>query len=153
MLTIGRETPSQPEVQSLLDEADARFASLYPAESRFGSTVAGLLAQNVRFFVARLAAQAVGYGGYALTSDGCAELKRIFVKPAARGTGVGRQIIFAIEQEAKAEGVVTLLLETGVKSVEALRLYQRLGYTRRGPFGSYGPDPLCVFMEKPLAGA
>ena len=41
-------------------------------------------------------------------------------------------------------------LETGVKSVEAIHLYQRFGYAPRGPFGRYPPDPLCVFMEKQL---
>ncbi len=49
MLTIERETPDQPEVQDLLDQADARSASLFPTESQFGSTLADLLAQDVRF--------------------------------------------------------------------------------------------------------
>jgi putative acetyltransferase len=39
-------------------------------------------------------------------------------------------------------------LETGCLQPEALRFYERAGYKRRGPFGSYGPDPNSVFMEK-----
>jgi putative acetyltransferase len=42
-------------------------------------------------------------------------------------------------------------LETGISQPDALRLYERAGYVRRGPFGNYGPDPLSVFMEKSLA--
>jgi len=150
MLVIEQETPDQPEVQRLLDQADARSASLYPAESRFGSPLERLLADDVRFFVARDAGHVIGCGGYALASRGLAELKRIFVVPAARGRSVGRQIILRIEQAAWAEGVSGLLLETGVKSVEAIGLYRHLGYTERGPFGAYGPDPSSVFMEKQL---
>lgn len=106
----------------------------------------------MRFFVARRAGQAVGCGGYALAPGRWAELKRIFVVPAARGASVGRHLITAIERGAKGEGVAGLLLETGVRSVEAIGLYRRLGYAGRGPFGAYGLDPLSVFMEKPLAG-
>ncbi len=152
MLTVEQEAPDQPEVQNLFDQADARSASLYPVESRFGPTLTDLLAQDARFFVARKAGQVVGCGGYVLAPDRWAELKRVFVSPAARGAGVGRRIVSAIEHGAKGEGVVGLLLETGVRSDEAIRLYRRLGYAERGPFGAYGPDPLSVFMEKPLAG-
>jgi len=152
MLTIERETLDHPEVQDLLDQANARSASLYPTESRFGPTLADLLAQDVRFFVARKAGQVVGCGGYALAPGRWAELKRIFVVPAARDAGVGRRIVSAIEHEARTEGVVGLFLETGVRSVEAIGLYRRLGYAERGPFGAYGPDPLSVFMEESLTG-
>jgi putative acetyltransferase len=39
-------------------------------------------------------------------------------------------------------------LETGVRQPEALALYRRHGYTERGPFGPYQPDPLSTFFEK-----
>ena len=151
MLSVTRETPDQPDVLHLLEQADARSASLYPAESRFGLDLAGLLAQAVRFFVARLDGRTVGCGGYALGRDQDAELKRIFVLPAARGQGVGQALVLAIEHAAAAAQARWMRLETGVKSVEALHLYQRLGYRERGPFGAYLPDPLSVFMEKQLA--
>ena len=149
-LSITRETSDQPDVLHMLEQADARSAPLYPIKSRFGLDLAGLLAQAVRFFVARLDGRAVGCGGYALGSDGDAELKRIFVLPATRGHGVGRALVLATEHAATAEQVRWMRLETGVKSDEALRLYRRLGYTKRGPFGPYAPDPLSVFMEKQL---
>ena len=148
--TIGLETPQQPEVERLLQAADRRSASLYPSESRFGAAAETLLAEQASFYVARLDGRAIGCGGFVVDAAGNAELKRIFVDEAARRTGVGRLILRTLEQAAWRLGVRTMRLETGVKSVEAIHLYQQFGYVLRGPFGSYPPDPLCVFMEKRL---
>ena len=109
-----------------------------------------MLALDVRFIVARLDGLLVGCGGYAMDKEGAAELKRIFVLETARGQGVARRILDALENSARAEGVSVMQLETGVKSTEALSLYHRFGYCERGPFGSYRHDPLSVFMEKTL---
>jgi putative acetyltransferase len=147
-LVIAREAPDQPEVVLLLEAADARAAALYPVESRHGLDLAALLEKDVRFLVARMDGQAVGCGGYEIGPDGTAELKRIFVVPEARGQAVGKRLVLALEDAAMAEGVTLMRLETGVKSDEALRLYERHGYARRGVFGDYPDDPLSVFMEK-----
>lgn len=148
LVVVAPESPDQPDVLAFLKQADERSASLYPAESRHGLTVTALLAADVRFFVARQAGRALGCGGYVLLSAGSAEMKRLFVDPAARSKGIGGRLVQAIESAAGKEGVDTLLLETGIKSNEALRLYKRLGFTQCGPFASYRPDPLSVFMVK-----
>jgi len=150
---IERETPDQPEVAALLVQADARSAALYPAESRHGLPVAALIAQGARFFAARAGGRIVGFGGYVRLPDGSAEMKRVFVAEAARGQGVGRAVVEAVEGAAKGQGIRRMFLETGVKSDEAIRLYRRLGYAECGPFGAYRPDPLSVFMAKSLEGA
>jgi putative acetyltransferase len=59
---IGRETADQPEVVGLLALADERSQAFYPAESRHGLSLAALLTQDVRFFVARIDGLAVGAG-------------------------------------------------------------------------------------------
>jgi putative acetyltransferase len=69
--------------------------------------------------------------------------------PQARGRGIGRAILAAIEQ-ALCGRVAVLRLETGVKQPAAIGLYESAGFARRGPFGSYRDDPLSIFMEKPL---
>ncbi len=148
--TIAEETPQQPDVERLLCAADLRSASLYPIESRHGSAVDTLLAQGVCFLVARLDGAAVGCGGYVRDGHNDGELKRIFVDAEMRGYGVGRLILTTLERTARERGIVTMRLETGLKSTEALGLYRRFGYRARGPFGRYTPDPLSVFMEKTL---
>jgi putative acetyltransferase len=100
-------------------------------------------------FVARAAGVAQGCGAYKLPGDGSAEIKSMFVLPEARGRGIGRAILAAIEDALRGR-VHTLRLETGIKQDPAIALYESVGFRRRGPFGSYRDDPLSVFMEKPL---
>lgn len=56
-----------------------------------------------------------------------------------------------LESRARAAGFTVARLEPGISQPEALGLYARAGYRRRGPFGDYADDPLSVFMEKALA--
>jgi putative acetyltransferase len=76
------------------------------------------------------------------------EVKRMYVRPQARGQGLARRLIEALENKAMERGCRTFMLETGPTMQEALILYERLGYERRGPFGDYPDDPLSVFMQK-----
>ena len=151
MLSIEQESPDWPESLHLLDLADARSAELYPAERRFGLSADALLAQKACFFIARLNGQAIGCAGYTRPEAGYAELKRLFVRAEARRGGIGETLVLAAERTASAERVLAMRLETGIKSVEALTLYRRMGYSQRAPFGSYRDDPLSVFMERRLA--
>ena len=149
-ITIAAEAPDQSEVAMLLDAADARSASLYPDESRHGSPIATLLAQDVSFFVVRRGGEVVGCGGFVADSTTDGELKRIFVAETARRAGLGRLILKTLEEAARDRSIQLMRLETGIKSDEALGLYRRSGYIERGPFGAYRADPLSIFMEKIL---
>lgn len=79
-----------------------------------------------------------------------AEIKRMFVDPAARGLGIGARLMERLEQAARGTGIGVIRLETGTRQPEAIGLYRRFGHAERPPFGAYRPDPLCLFMEKPL---
>jgi len=149
-IVVQQESPDQPSVVDFLGKADERSSALYPSQNRVGSPLAALLADNIRFFVARADGRALGCGGYAVFPDGSAEMKRLFVDPDSRGQGVGLRLVQAIEAAAVQDGVPQLFLETGVKSHEALGLYRRIGFKQCGPFGSYANDPLSIFMVKSL---
>ena len=142
--------PTTPAVAELLAALDAYQTALYPPASAHLLPAAALAAPGATFLGAFVAGQMVGCGGYVGHAGGYGELKRMFVRPAARGLGIGRRLLAALEAHAAAAGLSVLRLETGVRQPEALRLYERAGYTRRGPFGAYAPDPLSVFMEKRL---
>jgi putative acetyltransferase len=150
-LKITIEDPSQPDIVMLLHDGEQYSAQLYPAESNHHMPLSALRASNVRFLVVRDAnGRAVGTG--ALVLDGArAELKRMWVIPEARGLGVSRLILAALEARARSEGVRTLMLETGVENHAALGLYAQTGFKPRDPFGGYRADPLSVFMQKDLS--
>lgn len=151
MITITRESPRQADAIALIRQSDALMQSLYPAESNHLVDIDALAEPRVYFFVAREDGRASGCGAFVVGESGCAEMKRVFVDPASRGKGVARLIIEALEREAAKLGVALMRLETGIKQPEAIALYRKSGYVERGPFGSYRPDPLSLFMEKRLA--
>ncbi|MFD4635139.1 GNAT family N-acetyltransferase [Streptomyces sp. NPDC058284] len=83
--------------------------------------------------------------------DGDAELKRMYVTPEARGLGLARRILAALEEDARAAGRVRMVLETGTKQPEAIALYTSSGYTPApAKFGLYRFDDLSRCYAKAL---
>jgi putative acetyltransferase len=147
-MQITFETPDQADVHALIDELDAHLYSLYPAENVYALDIASLLDPRVLFAVVRNGAGvAVGCGAVVI-KPGYGEIKRMYVRPPARGQGLARRLLMALEARAGEQGCRTFMLETGPTLTQALILYERLGYRQRGPFGDYPDDPLSVFMEK-----
>ena len=149
-LTIALESPRQADVVPLIEALDAYLSGLYPAESNHLLDLEALSAPDLRFLVARRGAEVLGCGALRVDPSGYGEVKRMFVPPAARGLGIGRRLLERIEQEARAEGLGWLRLETGIHQPEALALYRSSGFRDRGPFGEYREDPLSAFLEKEL---
>src|SRR5687768_14956162 len=103
------ESPTD-DARALIAELDAELAGPYPAENRHGLSAERVFKPNVRFFIARLDERAVGCGGVAF-DDGFAEVKRMYVRPDARGRGVARAILARLEDEARGRGIRRLTLE------------------------------------------
>jgi len=152
MIELAIEAPDQDEVLGLLKAGDDYVAALYPAESNHMLDVATLKRPEVSFVVARIDGKALGCTAVVDSGEGWAEIKRMFVSPAARGQKIGRRLLEELENIAAKRGICYLRLETGVKQAEALSLYRYAGFLEIGPFSSYRPDPLSIFMEKQIAG-
>ncbi len=134
----------------MLDQLDAYCASLYPAESNHLMDVSSLLAGDVLFLVARdVEGRAAGCAAL-VNRGGYGEVKRMFVDPARRGGGTGRELLDHLVMFARMSGLSVLKLETGIHQPAAIALYERAGFTCCAPFGEYQPDPLSHFMEKHL---
>jgi GNAT superfamily N-acetyltransferase len=78
----------------------------------------------------------------------------MYVRPAARGHGVGAAILRSLEGEAGRLGAVRVRLETGPRQPEAIALYERAGYRRVPCFGPYAEveDSLCYERSLPGSG-
>ncbi|MEV6049124.1 GNAT family N-acetyltransferase [Streptomyces xanthochromogenes] len=82
--------------------------------------------------------------------DGDAELKRMYVVPEARGKGLARRILAALEADARAAGRTRMVLETGTKQPEAITLYTSTGYEPCEKFGHYRTYDTSRCFAKPL---
>jgi DNA-binding MarR family transcriptional regulator/GNAT superfamily N-acetyltransferase len=130
--------PSHRDAQACLHEyvteLGSRFESGFdparsiPAELHEMRPPAGL------FLVATLRSEPMGCGALKFHGEDPAELKRMWVAPAARGLGIGRRLLGELEHHAAANGVRTIRLETNRALVEAIGLYRSAGYREVAAF-------------------
>jgi putative acetyltransferase len=142
------------DVRDLIGELDRELAGEYLPEQQHGLPLQAIFQPHIRFFVARLDGVAVGCGGVALLET-YGEVKRMYVRPAARGRGVGRALLSTIEATMNEHHLALLRLETGDVLLDAIRLYERAGFRRCEAFGEYAamtPRAIesSVFYEKRL---
>jgi putative acetyltransferase len=142
------------DVRALIFELDSELAVAYPPEQMHGLTLRSLFEPHVRFYVARIGDTAVGCGGVAFF-DGFAEVKRMYVRGAARGAGVAQALLAHVENVAREAGVPVLRLETGVRQPAAVRLYESAGFEPCHAFPPYttmAPSAVknSLFYEKQL---
>ncbi len=154
MLSLTLETQASAEVEALILALDGELAGPYTAEQHHGFSLEAIFSPGMRFFVARLDAEAVGCGGVAF-DDGFAEVKRMYVKPRARGLRVAQAILDRLELEAQQHGFRRLMLETGDVQHAAIKVYERAGFSRCAAFGDYTAmdahmTERSVFFEKKI---
>ena len=92
----------------------------------------------------------VGCGGLRQLDSAHGEIKRMYVIPERRGTGISTAVLTALEGEARGRGWERLVLETGDEQPDAVRFYEREGYTSIPLFGYYVDSPLSLCYEKVL---
>ena len=95
--------------------------------------------------IAYLDNRPAGCGCFKNYSNDTAEVKRMYVRPGARGKGISRMILNELENWAKSLGFTYVVLETGSKQQEALGLYNRAGYNNIPSYPPYIdlPDSIC----------
>ncbi len=153
-IAVERVLAPSDEARRLIDELDAELLEGYEPEQHHGLTFDAIFQPTVRFFVARIDACAAGCGGVALF-PAFAEVKRMYVRPAFRGSGVVDAIIDRLTAEARTAGLRLVRLETGTLQIAAVRFYERHGFHRCSafePYDSMTPHAIAtsIFMEKIL---
>ncbi|WP_299206958.1 GNAT family N-acetyltransferase [uncultured Tateyamaria sp.] len=134
-----------------------QMVEAYYAKDSYAALVADLPRIHARpkgdILVAKLGNQIVGCAMYyPLTAAGTTEIKRVYVAPAARGSGAGRALIQESIARAKADGYARVVLDTMNGLTEAIALYERLGFQPCPPYYDAEPSflPYLRFFEHPL---
>jgi DNA-binding MarR family transcriptional regulator/GNAT superfamily N-acetyltransferase len=115
-------------------ELSERFETGFDPARSLAPTAGDLTRPAGCFLVARLAGQPIGCGALKIQDRESGEIKRMWVAASARGLGVGRRILEALEERAREVGLGVLRLETNRTLEEALALYRKSGYREVAPF-------------------
>jgi DNA-binding MarR family transcriptional regulator len=151
LVRIAPEDPARPHARHCLAEyaaeLDHRFDGGFDA-ARGISPDDTLRPPRGLLLVATLRAEPVGCGALRFHEDEPIEIKSVWVSPAARGLGVGRRLVAALEERAAAHGDV-VRLDTNGALVEAIAMYRACGYRE---IGRYNDNPYAQhWFEKSLA--
>jgi ribosomal protein S18 acetylase RimI-like enzyme len=130
-------------------------ADLARHHDAFRGELPRLLGSRGRLLVARLDDEPVGVGALKPVDDTTAEIKRMYVRPAARGLGVGRALLLRLIEDATAEAYTIVRLETLRLMTTAQALYRTVGFVETPRFdGSEVADtalgPITIFMSLDL---
>ncbi len=139
---VGAEPadPAGPEaaacIQAYFGELQARLDDGFDPALSVPADPHELVPPSGWFFLARLDGAALGCGALKKLDDEHGEIKRMWVAPAARGLGIARRLLDALEAQARAAGLDTLRLDTNRHLVEARALYLRSGYVEIAPYNA-----------------
>jgi len=150
-----------PAVSGADIEAVRRLFALYAASLPFGleyqnfpAELAGLPGAYAPpagcLLLAKQGEAALGVVALKLLAEGIAEIKRLYVLPRARGSGLGKALLLRVIDEARERHYVQVRLDSHRASMApAIALYRTLGFVEISP---YGPDlwGAIVFFEKRL---
>jgi len=135
-------------VQQYVAELASRFEKGFDPQQSIPADDAELRPPLGVFLLASADGEPVACGAVKVIAPRVGSVKRMWVAGSARGTGLGRRMLLALEAEARELGVTTLRLETNRVLVEAISLYRRSAYVEVAPFNA---DPYADFwFEKRL---
>lgn len=104
------------------------------------------------YFVAEEDGQLLGGAGFFPTAglpEGVAELVKMYLSPSARGRGLGKMLVLKTEEQAKKKGYTGLYLESMPELINALSMYEKMGYHYlEGPMGNSGHTGCGLWMFK-----
>jgi GNAT superfamily N-acetyltransferase len=142
---VTAESLDGPAGRELLAELDQDLNERYGDDETVNVHPEEFLPPDGIFLVVRDGEEPLACGGYRRIADDTAEIKRMYVRPQARGKGLARLVLARLEESAGAAGYRQLWLETGLAQPEAMALYESSGYQRIAPFGqfSWAPDQRC----------
>jgi GNAT superfamily N-acetyltransferase len=157
---IRDEAYDSPNALVMMAAVQAEYVERYGGPDSTPVATAEFTPPAGRFVVGYLDGVPVAMGGLRLRAAGGlgglggliteVEVKRMYVAPPARGGGLSRLVLAALEDRARELGATRVVLETGQRQPEAISLYTSSGYERIAGFGHYRDAPLSLSFAKTL---
>lgn len=136
--------------QLLIAEVQAEYVVRYGGPDETVLAASDFVAPRGAFFVAYADGSPVATGAWRGHGESDAEMKRLYVRPSARGLGLARRMVSILEESARRQGRARMILETGVHQPEAIALYTSLGYVPVTPFGLYAGEKNARHLGREL---
>lgn len=148
-IEVVKTTSENPDFIFLIQTFDSFLWDRYPELKKdyWGNN---LIEFNSNVFLVYLNDKPVTSGCFKKYNNDTVELKRMFVLPEARGLGLAQLVIKELETEAKNQGFQTMVLETLYKQVEAIGLYQKVGFTIVDNYEPYVGLSNSICMSKSI---
>jgi putative acetyltransferase len=141
----------EPAVLELLTALTIELADGgYTADQTFGYSPDELETKGVHLVGARQGERLVGVGGIELQDSAVGELKRFYVEPAMRGSGVADAVMAGLLEHAASHGIGLIRLETGDKQLAAQGFYRRHGFVVVDRFPPYEASETSVCMQRAM---
>ena len=157
---VTLRAPRPGELGWVVERHGALYASEYGFDQRFEALVAGIVKEFVerfdpgkeRCWIAELDGAPAGSAFVVRKSKRTAKLRLLIVDPAARGMGLGRRLVEACIDFARASGYRKLVLWTQANLTAARAIYRKLGFVRRRTerHASFGPPLVGEYWELAL---
>ena len=134
-------------VDAMVTEMDQLYGQAPGGGVGSGASPADFTPPTGAFLVIYAGGKPVAGGGLKRDDDGVAEIKRMYVVPAARRQGLGRQLLEALEDRARELGYARIRLDTGNRQPHAQAMYERAGYH---PIENYNGNPQASFWGEKI---
>jgi DNA-binding MarR family transcriptional regulator/predicted GNAT family N-acyltransferase len=132
LVKIAVADPTSPDArwcfEQYFDELGERFEAGFDPTLSISAQAHELTLPAGLLLMAHLREEPIGCGALKLHENAPGEIKRMWVAPRARGLGLGRRLLEALERSAREVGVAVLHLETNRTLIEAIQLYRDCGY-------------------------
>lgn len=149
-LDLRVEPYDGPDAQQLIAEVQQEYVVRYGSPDETPVDAVEFAPPDGRFVIGYVDTTPVAMGGLRRFDSHTVEVKRMYVRPEFRGRGLSRLVLAHLEALAVEMGARRLVLETGDRQPEAMRLYETSGYQRVEPFGHYRCSPESAHFGKTL---
>lgn len=139
---------AQWAMRRYVEELDRTFPGGFPVEATLAEAIDVFVPPGGVFVVARAGDRVVGCGGVQFLDATTGEIKRMWVHPDARGSGLGRRLLAHLEGRIAGAGRSRVLLDTNGTLAPAIAMYRAAGYLDRD---RYNDNPYAEhWFEKDL---